>query len=138
MLVTDERQYTDEGENDYMPNHAEDSALDADAFESKSKHEPPTIGQRIWRFFFKSALAREEDQQTRMLELEKAIETYPDAAVNYLLRGELFLDMRDTTAAQLDFEDALVLVEEQYQTDRWGIAAQAIRDRALQGLQQIR
>jgi hypothetical protein len=73
----------------------------------------------------------------RLRELNVAIEVYPDAAVNYVLRGEYFLETRQLHLAEADFETALSLAEKQVETDSWGIVNQYVVDRALMGLNSI-
>jgi len=70
----------------------------------------------------------------RLLELERAIHQHPDAATNYILRGELYLKTGDYEAAYADFEQALDLAAVQVETADWGVVAQAMQDRALVGL----
>lgn len=97
----------------------------------------PAIWQTIRRFFVKTASEQEAENRTRMYVLNNAIETYPDAAVNYLLRGELYLDIGRHNQAKDDFEKALELATDQYDNERWGLASQAIQDRARRGLQKL-
>ncbi|MEM9950778.1 MAG: hypothetical protein AAF846_04205 [Chloroflexota bacterium] len=102
-----------------------------------SKTEQPSIWKMIQRFFYQTKSEREADNQQRLSRLDQAIETYPDVAVNYVLRGELLLSMKLREAAKNDFKQALLLAEEQLETDRWGLSSQAIRDRASRGLHRI-
>ncbi|MBW4438830.1 MAG: hypothetical protein KME04_16960 [Pleurocapsa minor GSE-CHR-MK-17-07R] len=74
----------------------------------------------------------------RTQELDAAIVSYPESAVNYMLRGELFLKAGELGAAERDFEIALQLSEADYRASGFGLAAQVIRDRALTGLRDIR
>ncbi|MCU0512171.1 MAG: hypothetical protein MUE40_06325 [Anaerolineae bacterium] len=74
----------------------------------------------------------------RLAELSLAIELFPQAAVNYLLRGEYFLEDRQFILAQADFETALTLAQAQLATDAWGIVNQMVIDRASRGLQHLR
>lgn len=130
MLVTEERQEVAEFDD------LEDE-FDADEYDVASKPSRKSIWQRIWRFFFKTSSVREAEYRERMIELSKAIENFPDAAVNYILRGELHSQHQEYDEAREDFNKALELAEAQYENERWGISAQAIRDRALKGLQRI-
>lgn len=72
----------------------------------------------------------------RLRELNQAIELHADAAVNYLLRGELFLKGGQIHLAKADFETALALAEQQLATDAWGVTAQFVIDRALLALRE--
>ena len=98
--------------------------------EKPKKRQSSAIG-RIWQSLFGS------NRHQRLNELSDAINIHPDAAVNYVLRGEIYAQMGDTEAAQVDFEKALALIATQKENDRWGITAQALQDRALRALQQI-
>ena len=77
------------------------------------------------------------DQQERMRDLTRAIEQFPETAVNYLLRGELHLEMKQYDLAQEDLEMALELAEANFDEERWGLNAQSTMDRAKRGLQRL-
>lgn len=100
-----------------------------------------TIWEKIRRVLFGEADTGKSytvsDNHRRMTELTQAIEAYPEAAVNYLLRAELHLKLKQNELAQEDFEQALTLAQAQYQSDRWGLASQVVQDRALRGLKRI-
>ncbi|MBZ0319348.1 MAG: hypothetical protein K8L91_23260 [Anaerolineae bacterium] len=68
--------------------------------------------------------------------LNRAIEQHPDAAVNYVLRGEYWLAADDREAAQADFEQAILLGMVELEASEWGYLQQALIDRARQGLRQ--
>jgi len=89
-----------------------------------------------WRRIFKSASVRDAERQIRLQQLSTMIDVYPDSSANYLLRGELFLQDKHCHLAEADFQQALVLATEQLDQDPWGIASQAIIDRATRGLEQ--
>jgi tetratricopeptide (TPR) repeat protein len=93
-------------------------------------HEPPTPQPRILR------LGRRD--RARMHELNALIDSYPEAAVNFVERGELYLKAGELDAAGQDFEEAVRLSEAEYRASRFGLAAQVIRDRALAGLHAAR
>lgn len=129
MRVSEERP---EVENDL------DTALEDDELSStKSKNDYPSFWDTIRRFFFSTSAEKRDDSRLRLTVLTNAIETYPSSAVNYVLRGELHLELKQMALAQEDFEKAIALAEEQYEQDRWGLGSQAIFDRAQRGLQQI-
>jgi hypothetical protein len=86
----------------------------------------PNLWQRI-----RNALSPQE----RWSNLNWAIAAYPDEPTNYLLRGELLLHQGDTHGAMMDFRRAIELASAAVEQDDWGIAAQAVQDRALKGLQ---
>jgi|GEM_PF-5994861 len=134
MAVSEER-YEVEDEFDMVDD------LDGQDDEQQSslpQPESPSVWQTIRRFFFKSSSERESENRLRMYVLNNAIETYPDAAVNYLLRGELYLEIGRHDAAKDDFEKALELATDQYDNERWGLASQTVKDRAMRGLHQIK
>lgn len=135
MVVPEERyEVEDEFEIDDLNEPVED---EADSLPSKPDIEQNSIWQKIRRFFFQTASEKREENRTRMYILTQAIETYPAAAINYLLRGELYLEIREQDLAQEDFKKALELAETQFDNDRWGLGSQAIMDRARRGLQRI-
>lgn len=98
----------------------------------KRKQHPATFWDRLRQMLFGGA-----NRAERLQQLSDAIADVPDAAVNYLLRGELYVEMNKTTLAIADFEQAAALAQEEYETERWGIAAQAIQDRALSNLERL-
>jgi len=132
----------EEQAEDFLPESiAQDDEVEAaheSVFDEKAKNLPASLLQKMRRFFFKTAQERAAEQQRRLQELNLAIEWHPDAAVNYLIRGELFLEQKQYILAQDDFETALDLAEAQLQGARWAVAAQGIRDRALHQLDQVR
>ncbi len=71
----------------------------------------------------------------RIADVDRAIELAPNAAGNYVLRGELYLESREYELAAADFEYGLELAQADYETSSWGLVAQAVQDRALNGLQ---
>ena len=73
-------------------------------------------------------------QQERWRNLNWAIMAYPNAAANYVLRGELLLRQGDTPGAIADFRKALDLAMVQVEVEDWGVVAQTVQDRALVGL----
>lgn len=66
--------------------------------------------------------------------LNESIRQNPQAPTAYVLRGELHLKQRQYALAKVDFERAVALTDEQIDEARWGIVAQAMRDRAERGL----
>lgn len=78
----------------------------------------------------------ESDRQLYALDL--AIQTHPDAAVNYLLRGEYWLVTGDLYQAQDDLLAAQELAEEALNTDDWGYIDQSYLDRADEMLAVVR
>lgn len=115
----------------------EDSASADTTIIEKFKPEPRTFWQMIRRLFFMFPGEKRTERLQRMRELTQAIEQYPETAVNYLLRGELHLDMKQYDLAQEDLEKALELAQAQFEVDRWGVSAQSTMDRAKHGLRRI-
>lgn len=66
--------------------------------------------------------------------LDQAIARRPNAATNYVLRGELYWRAGEYELAASDFESAFRLASAQFEADDWGLLSQALRDRAEQGL----
>ncbi|MGB7339895.1 MAG: hypothetical protein WBC91_13450 [Phototrophicaceae bacterium] len=133
--MPEERQAVDEISELDEPHNLSDDTQD----ELVRKPKPPKFSllQSVRRFFYKTKQEREADHRTRLYMLNQAIETYPEAAVNYLFRGELYIEMNIYEAAQVDLQTALDLAATQYDNDRWGLGSQAIQDRAIRALQSI-
>lgn len=91
------------------------------------------IWEQVWRWFFPSR----DDHMARLNELTDAIALSPEAASNYVLRGELYLDMREYALAEADFQRGYELAEAQFEVADWGVMEQVMRDRALVGLQKV-
>lgn len=72
----------------------------------------------------------------RLYDLAHAIATYPDAAVNYVTRGELYLHLDEPALAAADLRQGLALAQAEIDARAWGIVAQAMQERALKGLEQ--
>ena len=70
----------------------------------------------------------------RLEALDRAIESDPDGASNYVLRGELRLQIGDYAGAAEDYERALTMAAQQYEQDDWGLLSQVLRDQAEMGL----
>jgi tetratricopeptide (TPR) repeat protein len=91
-----------------------------------------SIGVRLRRAIFGGGL---DDRGKNFQYLDEAIESAPDTAVNYVLRGELYLKAREYALARRDFQRAYELAAAQFERSDWGLIAQAMQDRALTGLQ---
>lgn len=79
-------------------------------------------------------LKRRDVLAARVTALNRAIDADPDAPVNYVLRGELRLKLREREAAAADFQKALALADSAFAASDWGLVAQTLCDRALAGL----
>jgi hypothetical protein len=75
------------------------------------------------------------DTTTRLNHLTQAIDENPDGYVNYVLRAELYMQVREYALAYADFQRGYELSETQFELADWGFFEQAIRDRALAGLE---
>ena len=69
--------------------------------------------------------------------LDYAIQQEPDAPVNYLLRGEFWLQAGDYQRAWDDFEAARELAQEALASSDWGYIYQSYIDRADVRLHQL-
>lgn len=96
--------------------------------------EQPGLGRRVRQFFAGSP----SDRAARLAQLTRAIENAPEAAVNYVLRGELYMDMREYALAHADFQRAYEVAEAHFEIADWGFMEQVMRDRALAGLDKAR
>lgn len=70
----------------------------------------------------------------RVESLTRYIERYPNTPTNYILRGEVYLTLRQAASAAADFRRALDLAEAHSADLSWGYANAAFIDRAAQGL----
>jgi hypothetical protein len=95
--------------------------------DTKTKHHARPFWQR-WR---------ENMLEGRLDDMNLGIELYPQNPTNYVLRGELFLEQHQEELARSDFETALQLASEQVISDRWGLVAQSVQDRAIMGLRRV-
>ncbi len=77
------------------------------------------------------------DAAQRLRLLSKKIEKLPDAPVNFVLRGELYLAAGETEKAAADFQKAITLAEQLDPELDWGYINTAYIDRAIKGLRQI-
>lgn len=89
-------------------------------------------GLRRWLGLDRQSLAE------RLAELDRAVEAAPESSANLILRGEVLLDMGSFDQAEVDFQRGLELAEAQLEQSAWGVMEQALRDRALMGLERSR
>lgn len=71
-------------------------------------------------------------------ELDRAIGRYPEAASNFVLRGELLLKRGQAERAKADFLNAYEITSARVADERFGFVAQMTQDRALDGLRRAR
>ncbi len=135
------------------PFEAEEAASDEDTAQVQAAvDEPPVAVQEVgddgellvaappappvWKRLVDAVLGMPRRQ--RLEAITAVIEADPDAAANYVIRGELYLESREYALAAVDFERGLELVERELAAADWGIFDQMLRDRALMGLHQTR
>lgn len=116
-----------------LPETAE--AAENGVAEKETLNPPKAVSgwQRV-RSFFVGGTA---DDIARLHNLTQAIEDAPESAVNYVLRAELYMHMREYALAHLDFQRAYELAETQFELADWGLLDQVMRDRALTGLEKV-
>lgn len=109
---------------------AEESAFHPIEDEIDSRPTAPTWRDRVRDFF-----GMQPDTSRRLYALTHAINIAPKTAVNYVLRGELYLERRQAELAAEDFATAYRLAEAELQRSghTLGLLAQTIQDRALTG-----
>jgi hypothetical protein len=92
------------------------------------------LWENVRRAFFPTYSERTEQLHRRITRLTRAIELSPETPTNYVLRGELYLELGDDAAASIDFQHALDLAIANVEQEDWGVIAQVIQDRAQDGL----
>lgn len=114
-----------------VPEPAEELAEKVEkAAASGIRAEGPSIWEQVRRWL----RPHREDQLQRVRELSVAIELHPDSPANYVLRGELYLELGVAHMAADDFATAIDLAAAQIEEERWGLVAQPMLDRAIRGL----
>lgn len=113
-----------------------DPAIGADGELTVTEMPKPSdsFWQRLKHFVFGST----EGTEQRLRGLSLAIEMHPDTPANYVLRGEIYLEIREYELAAADFQRALELAAAQFETSDWGGIAQVMRDRAEMGLEKTK
>lgn len=93
---------------------------------------PPPVS--LWQRLRYLVSGHPQAVDQRLDELEAAIKQHPDKAVNYILLGELYAEVREYTLAVEYLDMGLQLATRQVAAEDWGIIAQTLQDRALAGL----
>lgn len=95
-----------------------------------------SVPEPVWKKLLRQMLGTPDSEtlQQRVNELNRAIADDPEAAINYVLRGEAYLQTREYALAYADFQQGLEMATAQVEQNDWGIVAQAVQDRAAQGL----
>ena len=86
------------------------------------------------RRLLRTQVEREREFYRRYQELSDKIELMPESFTYYVLRGELLIERGDHARARGDFEAAVALADSYDPAKSWGLLEQAMRDRALQGI----
>jgi tetratricopeptide (TPR) repeat protein len=94
----------------------------------------PTVEMKISR----TGEYRLSKRERWLRSLNRAIAEHPEAPTNYVLRGELALEIKAYDQAISDFKKALELASIQVETSNWGIVAQVMQDRAQLGLSEAK
>ncbi|MFW5692156.1 MAG: hypothetical protein ACOCX3_02270 [Chloroflexota bacterium] len=92
------------------------------------------VFDRLRRWLMPTQGARNMRYASALAELDDAIALYPEAPMNYVLRGELYLKTAYYELARADFSQALTLAPEQIHDSAWGFIEQSAQDRARRGL----
>ncbi|MEL7234563.1 MAG: hypothetical protein AAFV33_00835 [Chloroflexota bacterium] len=74
------------------------------------------------------------ENRVRLANLSAAIDQYPEAPANYLLRADLYMAMRRYADAADDYQQAYDLAEAEFERGEWGMLAGSVRERAREGL----
>lgn len=97
----------------------------------------PSLLERLRSWLNPSAADLQNRQMERIQSLTRALSRDPASAAAFLCRGESYFEAGDSVSAAADFRQAFALAEVQFKTETWGVVAQALRDRAFRGLQQV-
>jgi hypothetical protein len=116
-----------------IPNESEPVVLVDEAAMEAELLQPaaPAAPQHSWLDWLRPRPVNE-----RLAELNQTIADHPNAAINYVLRGELYLNKGEIALAQADFRWAFTLADADFEASNWGLVAQVVRDRALDGLRE--
>lgn len=85
-------------------------------------------------FFARIRAFFEVERQNRLQELNTALESAPDNASLYLLRGEVWLELGEISSAIADFQVAIELAEATMPQARWGYLFESVAQRARENL----
>ena len=93
-----------------------------------------TLFKPALRSLMRNKAEREREFYRRHRALSDKLELMPDSSTYYVLRGELLAEHGDVVRARSDFDKAVELAENIDPARKWGLLEQAMRDRALQGI----
>ncbi len=114
---------------------ADEGVTTTEFVEEQVVEEKPKPADTLWQRVKKILFGSVEGTEERLRSLSLAIEHNPDTPANYVLRGELYLDVGERELAAADFQRALELASAQFEASDWGGMAQVMRDRAAAGLE---
>jgi hypothetical protein len=122
-------------ESEYVWSEPPPAVSDGELVVMDEKVKPP---ESLWDRFRKILFGSPGEIEQRLRSLSLTIEKYPDTPANYVLRGEIYLDVNEHELAAADFQRALELATAQFEASDWGGIAQVMRDRAEAGLERAR
>jgi hypothetical protein len=97
-------------------------------------------GESFWRRWlgrlWPTVEQRRDQHIQRLHDLDVAIAGYPETPGNYVLRGEIYLELGEFELAVADFSRGLAYASAQVEYDDWGLISQSMQDRAEVGLEQ--
>jgi hypothetical protein len=79
-----------------------------------------------------------QHDQWRLSDLDTAVQRKPQAPVNYLLRGEFWLELGEAHKAKADLQQACELAAQCLEKSDWGYIYQSYIDRAEDMLRHLR
>lgn len=99
---------------------------------------PLSAHSNIWQRVREMLFGGSSGLTTRLNQLTQTIEDHPESYVNYLLRADVYMQMREFALAHADYQRAYDLAESQFELADWGLMEQAMRDRAFAGLEKAK
>lgn len=120
---------TDENRSASPADHAEDGTATLSR---------PSIWESLRRIIWPTLDERQAQWLERLEELNTAVTRYPEEPANFILRGELLLQLGDYVSALRDFRAGFEAASRQVETSNWGLMAQGMQDRAHAGLVKAR
>jgi tetratricopeptide (TPR) repeat protein len=93
-----------------------------------------TFWQKLYRRLLPTRQQKSDQLAERLLELDEIVALFPDTPMNYVLRGELYLEAGQAELALVDFRRGLEIASRKVESDSWGLVAQVAQDRAQLGL----
>jgi cytochrome c-type biogenesis protein CcmH/NrfG len=110
------------------------TAAEVEPVSTSVSETPESPLERLRRWLMPTPVEQAKQYQARLEQLDNAIAHHPEAVSNYVVRGELHLEAGMVDLAVMDFQRAVELGAQQFDSERWGIITQAMRERACDGL----